>query len=215
MNKRPAENDKIESGGEGFCRWRPHPWHGLPVGPDPPRRVWAYIEMTSYDLLKYEIDKETGHLRIDRTLHSSSLPPSLYGFIPQTYCDEGVARFNPRADRGDRDPMDVCVICERESSRAEVIADARVIGGIRTLDEGLADDKIVAVLNGDLLWGDVTDLSDISPSLIDRLRHYFATYKFVPGEENEVEVQGAYGREDACRIVEAAMEDYRSLRWDR
>ena len=69
-----------------FYRWRPHPWHGLSAGSDAPRVLTAYIEITPFDYVKYEVDKETGYLRVDRPQHTSSQPPTLYGFIPKTFC---------------------------------------------------------------------------------------------------------------------------------
>ena len=117
-----------------FYRWRPHPWHGLSVGPQPPRVVHAYIEITTYDSVKYEVDKETGYLRVDRPQRFSSQPPALYGFIPRTYCGTRVGQLSPKSQRGDGDPMDICVLSERSISRAEVLLNARVIGGLRMID---------------------------------------------------------------------------------
>ncbi len=87
-----------------FYRWRPHPWHGLTAGPEPPGVIHAYIELTPFDLVKYEIDKTTGYLRVDRPQRTSSQPPALYGFIPQTYCGDRMRRLSPSAKRGDGDP---------------------------------------------------------------------------------------------------------------
>ena len=100
-----------------FYRWRPHPWHGLESGPNPPREVNAYIELTPFDLVKYEIDKETGYIRVDRPQRTSSQPPSLYGFIPRTYCGTRVGKLMKEAKGGDEDPLDICVISERPVSR--------------------------------------------------------------------------------------------------
>jgi inorganic pyrophosphatase len=72
-------------------KWRPHPWHGLAIGEDPPRTVWAYIEITPFDLVKYEVDKPTGYLRVDRPQRTSASPPTLYGFIPRTWCGPRIA----------------------------------------------------------------------------------------------------------------------------
>ena len=191
-----------------FYRWRPHPWHGLETGPDAPRIVQAYIELTPFDYIKYEIDKTTGYLRVDRPQRSSSLPPTLYGFIPRTYCGERVSKLNPRADRGDRDPLDVCVVSERPINRAEVILTARVVGGIQATDGGEADDKIVAVLANDNMWAGVEDLPDLPEVLIERLRHYFATYKMVPGQPSQMSIEKVYGSADAHRVIEASMWDY-------
>lgn len=192
-------------------QWRPHPWHGLDVGRDPPRYVNSYIEITPFDLIKYEIDKHTGYVRVDRPQRTSSQPPALYGFIPQTYCGRRTAALCPGAERGDNDPLDICVLSERPIARGEIIVPAVVVGGIQLLDRKEADDKIIAVLEGDFVWGDVSDVDDLPPILVERLQHYFATYKLVPGAERQLEVRTIYGREHACRVVEAAMEDYREM----
>lgn len=191
-----------------FYRWRPHPWHGLEIGPDAPRIIHAYIEITPFDLVKYEVDKVTGYLRVDRPQRTSSQPPTLYGFIPQTYCGNNVGRLSPNAKQGDNDPLDICVFSERPINRSEVILNARVVGGLLGIDGGDADDKIVAVLENDNVWGDIKDISDLPEVLVERLRHYFSTYKLVPGEEPRMVVEDVYGREHAMKVVEAAMRDY-------
>jgi inorganic pyrophosphatase len=191
-----------------FYRWRPHPWHGLEVGPAPPRIVHAYIEITPFDLVKYEIDKVTGYLRVDRLQRTSSQPPTLYGFIPRTYCGPRVHRLSPEAERGDRDPLDICVISERPLTRAEVILNARVVGGIQAIDGGEADDKIIAVLENDEFWKEVEDLSQVPNILVERLRHYFSTYKMMPGGASQMSIERIYDREYALRVVAAAIEDY-------
>src|SRR6266545_1475199 len=114
-----------------YYRWRPHPWHGLEIGPEPPALVSAYIEMTPYDSVKYEVDKVTGYLCIDRPQVTSSTPPTLYGFIPRTYCGQRVGSLAPGAQFGDGDPMDICVISERPVDRAEILLTAHVIGGLQ------------------------------------------------------------------------------------
>jgi inorganic pyrophosphatase len=191
-----------------FYRWRPHPWHGLEVGPAPPRLVSAYIEITPFDPIKYELDKVTGYLRVDRPQRSSALPPTLYGFIPRTYCGRRVGALMPAATRGDHDPLDICVISERPITRSEVLLSARVVGGLPMLDGGEADDKIIAVLANDNLWTHVEELSDLPAVLVERLRHYFSTYKLVPGEASHVTIAAAYDRRHAERVIEAAMADY-------
>jgi inorganic pyrophosphatase len=190
------------------AQWRPHPWHGLAVGEDPPRVVWAYIEITPYDLVKYEVDKQTGYLRVDRPQRTSASPPTLYGFIPRTYCAERVAALSPGSQRGDGDPLDICVVSERPIARAEVILSARVVGGFRMVDAGDADDKIIAVLRSDAIWGEATQIADLPAALIERLRHYFLTYKLVPGEPNRVTIEEVYDADHAQRVVEAAIADY-------
>lgn len=192
-----------------FYRWRPHPWHGLDVGPNPPEVVHAFIEITPFDLIKYEIDKVAGLLRVDRPQRTSSLPPALYGFIPRTYCAARVGELSAQAMKGDDDPLDICVISERPIDRSEVILNAKVIGGIQVIDQGEADDKIISVLENDNVWNTVTDIADLPGILVERLRHYFATYKSIPGEPAKVSIEKVFGAEHAFRVVEAAMEDYR------
>jgi inorganic pyrophosphatase len=191
-----------------FFRWRPHPWHGLEVGPNPPQIVHAYIEITPYDLVKYEIDKITGYLRVDRPQRTSSQPPALYGFIPRTYCAAQVAKLSVSAERGDGDPLDICVLSERPINRAEVILNARVIGGLDVNDGGEADDKIIAVLQNDNVWGKAQDISDVPEILIERLGHYFSTYKMIPGEESKLRVERVYDCQHAMAVIQASMEDY-------
>lgn len=191
-----------------FYRWRPHPWHGLETGPDAPAIVHAFIEITPFDLMKYEVDKATGYLRVDRPQRTSSLPPSLYGFVPRTYCASRVKDLSVSAQRGDGDPLDICVLSERPINRSEVILNARVIGGIHMVDHGEADDKIIAVLENDTVWKDVKEISDVPDSIVNRLRHYFATYKTMPGEESQVSIEGVYNCEHARKVVQAAINDY-------
>jgi len=191
-----------------FYRWRPHPWHGLETGPDPPELVTAYIELTPFDRVKYEVDKTTGYLRVDRPQRTSSRPPSLYGFIPRTYSGRRSAALSPNARKGDADPLDICVICERPVNHADIILDARVIGGLQMVDGGEADDKIIAVLKNDLILGEARDIADIPPVLIERVNHYFQTYKLQPGKEADVRIDEIYGREHAFRVVTAGIEDY-------
>ena len=195
---------------QDFQRFRPHPWHGLETGPEPPSIVNAFIEITPFDLVKYEVDKATGYLRVDRPQRTSSLPPSLYGFIPRTYCGDQVGRLMKGATHGDRDPLDICVFSERPIARAEVILTARVVGGLPMLDRGEADDKIVAVLLQDLQWGEVRDIAHLPPTVIERLRHYFMTYKAVPGHDPTVSIGDAYGREHAETVIRAAIADYQA-----
>ena len=190
--------------------WRPHPWHGLSPGAQAPRVVTVYIEITPFDLVKYEVDKATGYLRVDRPQRTSSQPPALYGFIPQTYCAERVTKLCPVAKKGDGDPLDICVLSERPIAKSEVLIAARVIGGIQLLDSDEADDKIIAVLENDYVWGHARDLADVPPVLVERLEHYFATYKLVPGEPPRTRVNGTYGFDHAAAVVEAAIADYQA-----
>jgi inorganic pyrophosphatase len=188
--------------------FRPHPWHGLEVGPDPPDILNAFIEITPLDLMKYEVDKVSGYLRVDRPHRSSSQPPTLYGFIPRTYCGERVRQLAPAAKRGDGDPLDICVLSERVIARNEVITRARVIGGLQMIDRGEADDKLISVLENDYVWGVARNISDVPAVFIERLRHYFLTYKLIPGQRSRARIVRVYGRDHARKVVLAAMADY-------
>jgi len=192
-----------------FFRWRPHPWHGLEAGPKSPEVVMAYIEITPFDTIKYEIDKATGYLRVDRPQRGAATPPTLYGFIPRTYCGRRVAALSaPGVERADGDPLDICVLSERAITRSDIVLNARVIGGIQMIDNHEADDKIVAILDNDQVWDRVRELNELPPALLERLTHYFSTYKLVPGSPNKVSLAGSYAREHAERVIVASQEDY-------
>jgi inorganic pyrophosphatase len=191
-----------------FYRWRPHPWHGLKTGDRAPEVVQAYIEITPFDLVKYEVDKTTGYLVVDRPNRSSSQPPTLYGFIPRTYCTHRVCELSPKAARGDHDPLDICVLAERPINRAEIIVSARVVGGIQMIDHDEADDKIIAVLENDTVWDTARDIVDLPTVFIERIRHYFETYKQVPDSPSRVSIESVYGREHALNVVTASIQDY-------
>lgn len=193
-----------------FNRWRRHPWHGLH-----PRRegmpedvVMVYIEMLPTDVVKYELDKSSGFLMVDRPQRTTSSPPALYGFIPRTFCAEEVAKRCADADVADGDPLDICVFSERNITRADIILKARVVGGIQMIDGGEADDKIVAVLDGDNIWGNVHDIADLPAIKTERLQHYFSTYKLIPGKNANIKVDYVYGREEALKVIAAAELDY-------
>jgi inorganic pyrophosphatase len=172
--------------------------------------VNVFVEITPFDLVKYEVDKESGYLKVDRAQRTSSLPPSIYGFIPQTYAGPSVAALMPGAIRGDQDPLDVCVLSERPISRAEVLLHARVVGGLPMLDADEADDKILAVLRDDPLYGEMTDVDQLPHALVDRLVHYFSTYKLGRTGANRASVGDPYDRSHAEAVVRASMEDYRA-----
>lgn len=191
-----------------FSQWRPHPWHGLGAGPSPPSIVSVFVEITPFDLVKYEVDKASGYLKVDRAQRTSSLPPSIYGFIPRTYAGAAVAALMPGAAAGDHDPLDICVLSERPITRAEVLLHAKVVGGLPMLDAGEADDKIVAVLRDDPIYGDIADIVDLPRALVDRLIHYFSTYKRYRSETHQVSVGEPYDRAHAEAVITAAMDDY-------
>ena len=193
-----------------FFRWRPHPWHGLEPGDRSPEVVLAYIEITPFDTVKYEIDKATGYLRVDRPQRGAATPPTLYGFIPRTYCGKRVAALSaPGVERADGDPLDICVMSERAITRSDIVLNARVIGGIQMIDNNEADDKIVAVLDNDLVWGNAKELSDLPSALLERLTHYFSTYKLVPGA-TPVAIT-PYAKSHALDVVRASLQDYHEV----
>ena len=195
---------------EKFNRWRRHPWHGLYAraeGADP-GVVQVYVELLPTDVVKSELDKSSGFLMVDRPQRTTSSPPALYGFIPRTYCDEEVAKRCPGVDVADQDPLDICVYSERHINRSDIVLNARVGGGIQMIDGGEADDKIVAILDGDNIWGNAQDISDLPDIKVERLQHYFSTYKLVPGKEIDIKVDHVYGREEALKVIAAAETDY-------
>lgn len=194
-------------------RYKSHPWHGVEIGDNAPEIVTSFIEVIPSDTVKYEVDKKTGYLKIDRPQKFSNIVPALYGFIPQTYCKDEVADFcmekTGREDIvGDDDPLDICVLTEREITHGNIIVQAVPIGGFRMIDNGEADDKIIAVLKNDEVYSNWTDISDIPSSILNRLQHYFLTYKQLPGEKPRCEIPHIYGREDALEVIERSRKDY-------
>ncbi|MEQ1546308.1 inorganic pyrophosphatase [Methyloglobulus sp.] len=194
-------------------RHKAHPWHGIEAGDNAPDIVTAFIEIVPSDTIKYEIDKISGYLRIDRPQKFSNMIPTLYGFIPQTYCAEEVAEYaeiksGRKVARGDGDPLDICVLSERSVTHGDILVQAVPIGGFRLLDDGEADDKIIAVMKGDEFYRQWNDVSDCPPSYIDRLKHYFLTYKHLPSEHLICEITQVYGREEAHEVIKRAMADY-------
>lgn len=193
---------------------KPHPWHGISYGEKAPDIIVSYIEMVPADHVKYEIDKETGYRKVDRPQKFSNIIPALYGFIPQTYCgDQVAARANETTNRtsivGDGDPLDICVLSERNITSGDIILEAIPIGGFRMIDKNEADDKIIAVMAKDEIYSQWKDISEVPEQLINRLRHYFLTYKNIPGESNTiVEIAETYGRTEAHEVIKRSIEDY-------
>ena len=194
-----------------------HPWHGVTHGDDAPGVVNAYIEIVPTDAVKYELDKASGHLRIDRPQRFSSICPTLYGFIPQTFCGDEVAalcreRTGGASIKGDGDPLDICVLTEKTLAHGGLLVRAKPVGGLRMIDGAEADDKIIAVLENDVVYGEVKDISDCPQGLIDRLRHYFLTYKQLPQDApRRVEITDVYDRAEALDVIARSARDYRAL----
>lgn len=191
-----------------------HPWHGVSPGADVPNSVAAYIEIVPTDAVKYELDKTSGHLRVDRPQRFSSFCPTLYGFIPQTLCGEHTAELCAQRTglsglQGDGDPMDICVLSEKTFAQGNFFLRARPIGGLRMIDGTQADDKILAVLEFDVAYGQIEDVSQCPPGIIDRLKHYFLSYKQLPEDApRRVEIGDVYNRPEAWNVIERSLKDY-------
>ena len=182
-----------------------HPWHGIDLGDNVPEEVRAFIEIVPTDTVKYEVDKESGYLSLDRPQKFSNIVPSLYGFLPKTYCSAKMAELSNQAlarydIEGDGDPLDICVLTEKDVTHGDIIVRARPIGGLRLLDHDQADDKIIAVLKNDAVYGHLTDI------------HYFTTYKDIPGENTQrMKFISIYGADVAHDVILRSMEDYNDL----
>lgn len=191
-----------------FPQQKSHPWHGISPGENCPAEVTCFIEIVPGDTIKYEIDKQSGYLKIDRPQLYSNVAPLLYGFIPQTYCGDAVAQL-AGVEKGDGDPLDIVVLTEHVVPHGDIILKAIPIGGLRMIDKGEADDKIVAVLVNDAVYGGYSDLKQVPEKVLNRLKHYFMTYKLSPSTGNTpVKIDAEYGREEALAVIKASLKDY-------
>ncbi len=194
-------------------RYKSHPWHGVEIGSEAPEVLTCYVEMVPTDTVKYEVDKVTGYLKIDRPQKYSNLVPALYGFIPQTYSGEKVAELSQEKTgneniKGDSDPVDICILTEKEITHGDILVRARPIGGFRMIDGNEADDKIIAVLNNDAVYGAYKNIDDCPPMVIARLKHYFLTYKDLPGNKRDCEITHTYGIDEAHEVISRSIRDY-------
>lgn len=195
-------------------KFKAHPWHGIKIGDKAPELVTCFIEIVPTDTVKYEVDKETGYLSIDRPQKYSNIIPALYGFIPQTYSGDRVAELtNKKLGRndieGDNDPVDICVLTEKDITHGDIIVKARPIGGFRLLDHNKADDKLIAVLENDAIYSAYKSINDVPSTVIDRLKHYFTTYKNIPGELfPRCILTEIYDVEEAYETIQKSIEDY-------
>lgn len=170
-----------------------HPWHGVPPGDQAPRIVNAVIEIPQGSRAKYEIDKDSGLLKLDRVIYSSFYYPCNYGFIPQTYGD-------------DKDPLDILVITS-QSVQALCLIEAKVIGVMQMIDSGDADDKIIAVANHDPSVNHYNNIEELPPHFFDELRHFFEEYKRL--ENKTVQVNEFGDKAVALTIIEDAIKMYK------
>jgi inorganic pyrophosphatase len=193
--------------------YKAHPWHGVSPGERVPSELLCFVEVVPSDTVKYEMDKLTGYLRLDRPQKYSNVCPALYGFVPQTLCGSRVAALcseHSGADvKGDGDPLDICILTERPISHGNILVECLPIGGLRMLDQGEADDKIIAVLKGDAAYGECRSIADVSTATVDRLRHYFLTYKQPPGATTSTStITHAYDQAEAFEVITRSLADY-------
>src|SRR5678815_1220850 len=170
-----------------------HPWHGASYGNKVPEYVNALIEIPQGSRTKYEIDKETGLLKLDRVIYSSFHYPVNYGFIPQTLGDDG-------------DPLDILVLCS-QSIQSLCLVQATVIGNMQMIDSGEKDDKIIAVATKDPSVNHITDIEELQPHFINELRNYFEQYKVL--ENKEVQIEEFQSKEVAYQIIIEAIDFYK------
>lgn len=185
-----------------------HPLHNIKITDNNYKSINAFIETLPIDTVKYELDKESGFLKLDRPNKYSSSVPCLYGFVPQTLCGKSLAKL-ATVNEGDGDPLDICVFTERHINHIGIIVKCKPIGGIRLIDRGKVDDKIISVLDGDECYSEWNDISDIPESYLKRLEHYFLTYKHLPGEmHNDCKIDCIYGRIGALNVIKLTNQDY-------
>lgn len=190
-----------------------HPWHGVSAKVGRNDLLNAFIEIVPTDGIKYELDKQSGHLRVDRPQRFSSRCPTLYGFVPQTHCGDHVGKrcsevTGEQGVRGDGDPLDICVMTERPAVHG-ILVNAKPIGGFRMIDGEEADDKILAVMESDPAFGHFNDINDCPQLLIERIEHYFLTYKQRPADgPRSVRIAGIYDKAEAEEVLRLSMLDY-------
>ncbi len=176
-----------------------NPWHTVPVGKGAPDVVNAIIEIPQNTRAKYELDKETGLLKMDRVLYSSHYYPANYGFIPQTYCD-------------DHDPLDI-VVLSQIAVVPMCLVSAQVIGVMRMLDGGELDDKIIAVASEDMSVDHINDVSELPVHFKRELKNFFEDYKKL--ENKTVKVEEFQDASVAKEIVQKSMADYKTFIADK
>jgi len=171
-----------------------HPWHGAHYGDKAPEVVNALIEIPQGSRAKYEIDKKTGLLKLDRVIFSSFHYPINYGFIPQSLGEDG-------------DPLDILVLCS-ESIQPLCLVEANVIGNMQMIDTGVQDDKIIAVAAKDPTVNYISQISELPPPLLSILKNYFEQYKAL--ENKQVAIDNFQPKETALQVIAASITRYQS-----
>src|ERR1700679_2804747 len=171
-----------------------HPWHQVSMGENVPEIVNAIIEIPKGSKAKYEMDKDSGLLRLDRVLFSSVMYPANYGFIPKTYCD-------------DNDPLDILVLCSIDVFPMSLI-EAKVIGVMHMVDNGEQDDKIIAVAKNDMSVNYINDIGEFPPHVMVEIVRFFKDYKKMEGKNFSIE--HLLGKRYALKIIKEGLELYKS-----
>jgi inorganic pyrophosphatase len=170
-----------------------HPWHDISFGEESPQIVQAIIEISRGSKAKYEVDKESGLLKLDRVLHAAFYYPINYGFIPKTFA-------------GDNDPLDILVLSQIDLEPLSIVS-AKVIGVMRMIDKGI-DDKIIAVCQNDISVSHINSLEELPPHLMSEIKHFFEQYKKL--EQTTVKVDEFYGKEKAYEIINESIIEYKN-----
>ncbi|MNJ96728.1 Inorganic pyrophosphatase [compost metagenome] len=171
-----------------------NPWHDVVIGKEVPEILNSIIEIPRFSKTKFEMDKQTGLLKVDRVLYSSVHYPANYGFIPQTYC-------------GDHDPLDILVLGQADVYPLSIMR-ARPIGYMRMVDQGESDDKIIAVHADDPEMSQIQSINDIAPHTLKEIRNFFEIYKGL--ENKKVSVEGFFDIQEAYKVISEAQALYRA-----
>jgi inorganic pyrophosphatase len=175
-----------------------NPYHSLAPGPKPPFHLMAYIECPMRSKIKYELEKKSGLLKVDRILHSSIHYPNNYGFIPQTYCR-------------DHDPLDIIVIGQEPVAPGSLV-EAKPVGGLIMKDQGQEDFKVIAVHEGDPFFSTYNDVAQLSQHVLTEIKHFFSTYKELEPGKSRPEIGDFVTAIETVDVIRRAVSDYKKFR---